>query len=217
METIYDFAKWIADLPHKHKIFVPGNHDFCFDITHNKFNQTARLVLEERGMHFLLDTRCEIEGLVWYGSPWVPNLKGWAFYDRGRDYFVNAPRDIEVLVTHDPPEGVRDGALTQNLSVEMLHLVLQRHARAEWTADQTIKLIRAGLKEEHVGSSALARYVKRCPRLELHIFGHVHEGYGVTRPRAGEMGHIVANAASLTRAYKPLNPPVVIDLSDSTC
>jgi hypothetical protein len=26
-----DFDKWLGELPHKHKVVICGNHDFCFE------------------------------------------------------------------------------------------------------------------------------------------------------------------------------------------
>lgn len=46
-------------------------------------------------------------------------------------------------------------------------------------------------------------------RLKLHAFGHVHEGYGVTE---NEQGVRFVNASTCTLAYRPSQPPIVIDL-----
>lgn len=31
VETILDFVRWLVELPHAHKVIVPGNHDRCLD------------------------------------------------------------------------------------------------------------------------------------------------------------------------------------------
>jgi calcineurin-like phosphoesterase family protein len=181
--TILDLACWMEALPHKTKIFVPGNHDFCFDIGHHKFRPEARGIVESRGICLLMDSVIEVEGLRVFGSPWVPHLWNWAFFDRGRDLFERAPTDIDILVTHGPPAGVRDAALRD--------------------PDDPSK------GYESVGNIHLLRYTQRCPRLRLHVFGHVHEGYGIaTRARTTSV-----NAASCTRHYKPTQPAMVIDLA----
>lgn len=193
MDTVYDFAEWMASLPHAHKIVVAGNHDFAFDISTTKFDGSARRALEDRGIHYLLDDARTIAGVLFYGSPWVPNLATWAFYDRNRDRFANAPTAIDVLVTHGPPMGVRDGTTIPRLYRG--HVV--------------------GMDAAHVGSRALLQYVDRCPGLKLHIFGHVHEGYG-----RSDLGAITfVNAAMLRRRADEkvsLNKPIVIELDDAT-
>jgi Icc-related predicted phosphoesterase len=110
IDTVYDFSMWLTELPHRHKVVIPGNHDFCFDVSKDRYDERARPMLEHRrpNIHFLLDSVTEIEGLRFYGSPWVSNLSGWAFYDRNRNMFENAPTDSHVLVTHAPPWLVRD-------------------------------------------------------------------------------------------------------------
>jgi predicted phosphodiesterase len=60
---------------------------------------------------------------------------------------------------------------------------------------------------EHAGCEELLSAVgARAPR--LHLFGHIHEGYG--SERRGATLHV--NASSCTLAYQPLNPAVVIDV-----
>jgi len=60
---------------------------------------------------------------------------------------------------------------------------------------------------EAVGCADLLDAVRRLgPR--LHVFGHIHEGYGRTR----EGDTICVNASTCDVAYRPVNPPVVIDL-----
>lgn len=60
---------------------------------------------------------------------------------------------------------------------------------------------------ENVGCDDLIRCVEVIkPR--LHVFGHIHEAYGVeNRGRT-----IFANASSCDLSYNPINPPLVFDL-----
>jgi Icc-related predicted phosphoesterase len=176
-DTVLDFVEWMSEgLKHryKHKLFVPGNHDYCFDIRSTKFVQGLHAKLEDSGIAVCIDRRLELGGVVFYGSPWVPNLPGWAFFDRGRDRFTDVPKDTEVLITHTPPKGILD------------------------TGDF------------HDGSIPLLRCVRGLPRLKVHAFGHVHEGYGQLRQE--ESGPLFINACICTRAYQPTNDPIVVDL-----
>jgi len=62
-------------------------------------------------------------------------------------------------------------------------------------------------KLSHVGCAELKRAVNRVkPR--VHVFGHVHEGYGVLKQQPTTF----INACSVNRAYKPVNKPIVFDL-----
>jgi Icc-related predicted phosphoesterase len=78
--------------------------------------------------------------------------------------------------------------------------VLVTHGPAEGTADATIFGKRAG------SSSLQVELVRKKPL--VHVFGHVHEGYGVHRN-----GPVLAlNASSCTAGYRPTNVPLVFDL-----
>jgi len=57
-----------------------------------------------------------------------------------------------------------------------------------------------------VGCEELARAIGRI-RPRVHLFGHIHEGYGVRR----EGGVLSINASSCNLLYRPVNPAVVID------
>jgi len=179
IDTIYDFSIWLSELPHRWKIVIAGNHDFSLDISHPKYDPRARAMLEKRraNIRYLQDSSFEVEGLKFFGTPWVPNLVNWAFFDRGQNKFEGAPTDVDVLVSHGPPYMLHDREMKQGL---------------------------------HVGSVHLRRYAERCPRLLLHVFGHVHEGHG-TNLSTGETP-ILVNAASLDRHYKPVNQPIVVEI-----
>jgi len=80
LHEVEEFARWFGELPHAHKIFVSGNHDFLFE----KKPGEARDVIERRGIHYLQDGEIIIEGIKFYGSPWQPRFYDWAFnLDRG--------------------------------------------------------------------------------------------------------------------------------------
>lgn len=58
-----------------------------------------------------------------------------------------------------------------------------------------------------VGCADLLDAVRRV-RPRLHVFGHIHEGYG----RFERDGTTFVNASTCDRAYRPVNRPVVVDL-----
>lgn len=63
------------------------------------------------------------------------------------------------------------------------------------------------IKNENCGCVDLMNAIKRVqPR--VHIFGHIHEGYGVTK----EGNTIFINASSLNVNYKMHNKPVVFEI-----
>lgn len=60
---------------------------------------------------------------------------------------------------------------------------------------------------EHLGCPALAEAVRRV-RPRLHVFGHIHEAYGMSEAQ----GISSVNASSCTVAYAPTNAPLVIEI-----
>ncbi len=52
------FNRWFRNLPHAHKIFVAGNHDWLFETS----SQFARTLLDS-SIHYLQDSSVEIENL----------------------------------------------------------------------------------------------------------------------------------------------------------
>jgi Icc-related predicted phosphoesterase len=104
-------ATWIRALPHRHKIVVPGNHDWAFV----KSPREARALLGP-SVHVLEDWQVIIEGLRFYGSPWQPEFHGWAYnLPRGEllaRKWAMIPDRVDVLITHGPPEGFGDRTLT---------------------------------------------------------------------------------------------------------
>ena len=101
LEELMLFNTWIATLPHKHKVVIAGNHDWECE----KRPLFARDALAD--CTYLLDERVEIDGLVFYGSPWQPTFFNWAFnVDRGapiKAKWDDIPLDTDVLITHGPP------------------------------------------------------------------------------------------------------------------
>lgn len=60
---------------------------------------------------------------------------------------------------------------------------------------------------ERVGCQGLLEAVRRV-RPALHLFGHIHEAYGLTR----EGRTVCVNASTCDARYRPVNPPVVLAL-----
>jgi predicted phosphohydrolase len=99
-------ADWIAELPHRHKVIVAGNHDWAF------VREPAAARAMFKGAHYLEDAELTIDGVRFYGSPWQPAFYDWAFnLPRGpalAAVWAKIPRGIDVLVTHGPPDGIGD-------------------------------------------------------------------------------------------------------------
>src|SRR6185369_3745393 len=65
---VRDFDPWLGELPHRHKIVVPGNHEYVLEDVRNR-NLITNAIL-------LLDSGVEIEGSRVWGSPGTPLYGG---------------------------------------------------------------------------------------------------------------------------------------------
>jgi len=173
LEAVRSFNAFLGRQPHRHKIVIAGNHDFCFERT------PAEAVALLTNCTYLLDQAVSVCGLRIYGSPWQPWYHNWAFnLHPGPDLRAKwdlIPRDTDVLVTHGPPYGIHD---------------------------RTVVGVAAGC----VDLLAAVREVR--PR--LHIFGHIHEGWGMSQ--SDQTTFINASISTFDR--DPTNPPFVFDYEE---
>lgn len=169
------FSGWLRNVPADHIVGIAGNHDFVFE--------SDPALARELPWTYLIDEHVDIEGLRIFGTPWVPNLRNWAFYG-GQDgcaIFKNGrfPENIDVLLSHGPMRGFGD----------------------------TVGPLGGGPVE--VGCIYMRERVRDLkPR--AFVCGHVHEGYGHYRHPYVGLG--VYNVAHNTDMYEPINPPVEIPL-----
>jgi Icc-related predicted phosphoesterase len=173
------FNEWFAGLPHKYKIFVAGNHDWLFE----QDRESAESLLD-LGIIYLQDSSVELEGFKVYGAPWQPRFFDWAFnLDRGAEMAAKwqlIPDDTQILITHGPPHGILDAVPTAG------------------------RVENAGCEELR----ARVEMIASLGRLKMHLFGHIHCGYGTQKG----FGVTFVNASTCDEEYRPTQPPIVIDL-----
>jgi Icc-related predicted phosphoesterase len=107
LDELRPAAEWIRSQPHRHKVVVAGNHDWCFI----REPEEARKALGE-GVIYLQDGEAVFDGVRFWGSPWQPEFMEWAFnLPRGDPLAAKwalIPAGIDVLITHGPPSGFGD-------------------------------------------------------------------------------------------------------------
>ncbi len=110
LDELAEAARWIAGLPHRHKLIVAGNHDWAFA----RPAEAARARALLGGAVYLEDSGVELDGLRCWGSPWQPAFHGWAFNlprgDALRAVWARIPAGLDLLITHSPPAGIGDHA-----------------------------------------------------------------------------------------------------------
>lgn len=105
---VRDFLQWFSALPHRHKIFIAGNHDFFFE----NAGDTAIAAMIPEGIIYLNDSGVAINGITIWGSPVQPWFYDWAFNrQRGaaiQKHWALVPAKTDILVTHGPAAGLLD-------------------------------------------------------------------------------------------------------------
>jgi Icc-related predicted phosphoesterase len=154
-DQILDFLAWFASFPHKHKVFIAGNHDFGLEVKHAQVEDALANLPE--GVHYLQDSGVEIEGVKFWGMPWTPRFYNWAFMTWTKEEAIEKasmiPEDTEILVSHGPPFGVLDLVSYGGYCVGCSELAM-----------------RTGILQD---------------TLKVHAFGHIHEEYGTEVDNTG--------------------------------
>lgn len=142
--------------------------------------RAASLLAKYPGITYLQDSGVAIDGVRFWGSPWQPWFMDWAF---------NLPRNGEKLLETWGliPEGTD---------------VLITHGPPHGVLDQ----VHGG---EHLGCEQL-RLRLAAVRPKVHVFGHIHDGYGVAQSKTATY----INASTCTEQYQALNRPIVFDLDE---
>lgn len=170
------FKEWLKKQKYTKKVLIAGNHD-------NFLAHIAKPAEYFEEAVYLCDSGTEFEGLKIWGTPWTKNFHGQnplckAFgYDLSTqmlEKFDLIPEDIDILITHSPPQGILDKT---------------------WRS--------------RVGCPHLRDKVLKMPKLRLHLFGHIHEGYGV---QEGNAGMKFVNASFVNESYEPIHAPVRVVL-----
>jgi len=201
---VSSFLNWFSSLDQaKHKVFIPGNHDFFFTgktLTNKYTNKEIKDYIPSN-VHYLVDKSVTLEGLKVYGTPWTPFFFDWAFngleHDPGKDNaYHGGPGPSAEPDTNHPLLRKIYSAIEDDTEVLVCH------------GPPRLSPLDHCLEGNRVGSTRLLERIKQLPKLKAGIFGHIHEAYGSTK-----LGNVdLYNVCSLKRDYKTLQPPVVINL-----
>jgi len=62
---------------------------------------------------------------------------------------------------------------------------------------------------KNVGEVTLHRIIKKMPNLKLHVFGHIHNSFGMIKP---DKQHISINASQVDEEYNITNFPITVKI-----
>jgi 3',5'-cyclic AMP phosphodiesterase CpdA len=128
-KDVTNFVHWFQNIEgFDSKVFIAGNHDFCFERINEPYhkgeydwlnNLMSSENLSQSNVEYLEDSSFIIESpefsrpIKIYGSPWQPNFYDWAFNlprmgDELKSKWNMIPDDTDILITHGPPNEIRD-------------------------------------------------------------------------------------------------------------
>ncbi len=190
-EEVYPFLDWYNNLGnYDHKVFIAGNHDRLFEDEAEKVNG---LLTGYKNIDYLRDEWIivgdadphdpNVKTAKIFGSPWQPEFYNWAF---------NLPRNGEDL-----------------------------REKWFWIPNDTDILVTHGPPWGHCDVTPYGNLNVGCELLrvrvdelkpKIHVFGHVHSGYGY---KFHEGTHFI-NAAVLSERYQYSNKPITVDWNPIT-
>jgi Icc-related predicted phosphoesterase len=127
---------------------------------------------------YLKDSSVIIDGVRFYGSPWQPTFFNWAF---------NLDRGLPIL---EKWKLIHDDAS-----------ILITHGPPYELGDKTTNGLFVGCVD------LLNEITNRLHDTKIHIFGHIHEGYGCFNKH----NKLFINASTLNEDYKVTNKPILIE------
>lgn len=191
---VENFIEWLIKLAPRYNdgiVFIAGNHDKSFDPKYNHLDGNvgkplwlrdilSDLVSSDYGITYLENSSVTFDDIKVWGSPITPWFYGdtWAFNRRRGD-------EINEVWNEVPTDTD----------------IIVTHGPAKGYGDFTIN------DRSHVGCEHL-RYKIQEIKPKIHVFGHIHEGYGTIE----EGGTAYINASICTERYEPTNKPIVWNL-----
>ena len=126
---VKDFVYWFQNIKgFDSKVFIAGNHDWAFQrvnephhkgdydwfhhlMNDDNFSQSDVVYLEDT--NFTIESSEFSRPIKIHGSPWQPNFYDWAFNlprlgDEIKSKWDMIPDDTDILITHGPPQEIRD-------------------------------------------------------------------------------------------------------------
>jgi Icc-related predicted phosphoesterase len=180
---ITDFLTWFDSLnQYDAAVFIAGNHDRFFEYNPEEVKEILSNVwstyLQDNTMIYI--NKEQTQGCKIYGSPWQPEFYNWAF---------NLPRNGWELEQ-------KWNQIPKDTDILVTHGPPQDH----------LDVSGPPYNQPHLGCELLRVKVNEQPP-KIHVFGHIHGGYGY---KFHNDTHFI-NAAILNERYTYTNEPLTFD------
>lgn len=210
------FQLWLHDQKYTKKIVISGNHDKRMETL--GYNSIQRQY-EELGEDYLCDSGTEFE----YQDKIPCNFCRTRAQCVSDPLFCNSPTKKKLKIWGSPWTLTFPGinpkctAFTgdEKLLASKFSMIpddidiLVTHGPPKFIMDE----INSGPYPENAGSVSLMNKVKDS-NIKIHVFGHIHEGYGYEELAKIKNSHVfkMANCSHVNERYEPVNKPIRIIL-----
>ncbi len=191
LQMMAEWFRHLVDTKYEHIVVVGGNHDFILDAFRKEDSEWAIPgIFGNNRIHYLRDSGVTLNfmggtvgrSLHFYGTPWV-NCGDWAFSE------------------------------TDRLKRRDYFNRIPLHTNVLVTHGPPYSILDRCDNGSHgfgsVGDLELLGATERV-RPSLHVFGHIHESYGVTK--IGQTTFVNAASTRIKSDYELGNEPIVIDI-----
>jgi Icc-related predicted phosphoesterase len=182
---LISFNDWLGGEKSKFDkiICIGGNHDYGLDLNHENGllcnpNKISGKELLTNCI-YLDDEEYTYKDVKIYGSPITPWFYNWAF---------NRERGVEIKKYWEMIPTDTDILITHGPPYGVMDYVERTMTR--------------------VGCEDLSNRIKDLTQLKLHLFGHIHQGYGIEEIS----GVTYVNASICDEDYNPLNKPIILEI-----
>lgn len=186
------FFLWLKRQKYRKKIMIGGNHDNTLqemfpdppEVRLGILDELEDFMDYEEDLEYLCDSGTEFENLKIWGTPWTKKFPG-----------MN-PHCMAFTLETDADIGVKFASIPDDTDI------LITHSAVLSVLDESKRKVRCG-------SAPLYAILKYRIRPKLHVFGHIHEGFG---QQENFLGCLSVNASYVDVDYKPVNKPVRVIL-----
>lgn len=201
-EEFKRFFDWLIEQDYKHKIVIGGNHDSYLqrNVMYGQISMNLGKQYDKHdnfigyGYYYLCEASVMIEGIKFFGTPWTRTFKG------------ISPNCMAFTVDGEEMLSKKWVVIPEDTDV------LITHSPPHGVFDE-VKRYKA--QPESVGSVSLLNVVGKI-KPKLHVFGHIHSGYGHMiqewPPYDGKNKTIYVNASIMNEDYEPVNQPIRIEI-----
>ncbi len=187
LQVMAEWFRHLVDTKYEHLVAIGGNHDFILDAFRKEKSEYALPNLfKNTRIHYLRDEKLWLNfpgrTVKFYGTPWTI-CGNWAFSEMER----YKRREIFSRIPLDTDVLISHGPP---------YTILDRCDNGAHGYGS-------------VGDLELLGAVERV-RPQLHVFGHIHDGYGLTK--IGQTTFVNAASTRVKADYELGNAPIVIEI-----